>query len=69
MASQYQTQEPLGRLIMGLEFDNWVVLFLKVFVYGIGFFLALSFIFIIVILIVSFLKSLKSTERVSTSDS
>lgn len=54
---------------MGLEFDTWVVLFLKVFVYGIGFFLALPFICIIVILIVSFLKSLKSTERVSTSDS
>ena len=54
---------------MFLEFDTWVLLFLKLFVYGIGFFLALSFIFIIVILIVSFLKSLKSTERVSTSES
>ena len=51
---------------MGLEFDTWVVLFLKVFVYSIGFFLALSFICIIVIVL--FPKSLKSTERVSTSD-
>lgn len=54
---------------MGLEFDPWVVLFLKVFVYCIGFFLSLIFILIIVILIASFLKSLKFTERVSTSDS
>jgi len=54
---------------MALEFDALVVLFLKLFVYGIGFFLALIFICIILILIVSFLKSLKSTERVSTSDS
>lgn len=54
---------------MGLEFDNWVVIFLNVFVYSIGFFLALSFICIILILIVSFIKSLKPTERVSTSDS
>lgn len=54
---------------MRLEFDTWVVLFLKLFVYGVGFFLSLIFILIILILIVSFLKSLKSTERVSTSDS
>ena len=54
---------------MALEFDPWVVLFLKMFVYVIGFFLSLIFILVILILIVSFLKSLKSTERVSTSDS
>ena len=54
---------------MRLEFDAWVLLFLKLFVYGIGFFLSLIFISIILILIVSLLKPLKSTERVSTSDS
>ncbi|MDH0969137.1 hypothetical protein N5C10_07625 [Acinetobacter johnsonii] len=52
---------------MGLEFAPWVVLFVKACAYALGFLLALPFIFMI--LIVLFPKQLKSTERVSTSDS